>query len=62
MMGWFSNPDCPRCGRETTIGTDGLFETYYECRPCRQKAMKEHKEKKELESRITRLEQQLKDQ
>lgn len=59
-MGLFSNPKCPQCGRETTFGTawDGDF---YECKPCRRKATKEHEGKKVLEARVLRLEKQLKE-
>ncbi len=54
-MGWFSNPDCPQCGRETTIGTDGL-EDYLECVPCRRKARRDREEKEDMKRRIAELE------
>jgi len=56
-MGWFSNPSCPRCGRETTVGTDGL-EDYYHCVPCLRKARKDRDEKKALLRRVEELERQ----
>ena len=57
-MGWFSNPKCPRCGRETTIGTDGLTH-YYQCTPCIRKARAEKEEKDDLRRRIEYLEEQM---
>ena len=59
-MGWFSNPDCPRCGQEQSIGTDGLTN-YYTCRPCNLKAIKENKEKDALLKRVAILEEKLKE-
>ena len=59
-MGWFSNPDCPRCGRETTLDTawDGDF---YTCVPCRRELKQEKEDKQKLEQRITDLENKLKE-
>lgn len=61
-MGWFSNPDCPRCGRESSLATawDG---DYYTCYPCVRALRKEKEEKdqqaqtiKDLEARLAKLE------
>lgn len=60
-MGWFSNPNCPRCGKKTSIER-GMFESYYTCHHCNQKAREEKYEKEALEKRITKLEQALKEQ
>ena len=55
-MGWFSNPKCPRCGRESSIATawDG---DYYTCHPCNRKAREEKREKEALEARVAKLEE-----
>ena len=54
-MGWFSNPDCPRCGRETTIESN--WKNYnYTCIPCRRELKKEKEEKDSLLKRIEALE------
>ncbi|MCK5538725.1 MAG: hypothetical protein KAI79_18010 [Bacteroidales bacterium] len=58
-MGWFSNPDCPRCGRETSLDTDGLTD-FYTCFPCRRELKQEKEEKEDLMDRITKLEEALK--
>ena len=58
IVGWFSNPKCPKCGRETTLGTDGL-EYYYQCSPCIRKAMAEKEEKQSLLRRIEQLERKM---
>jgi len=59
-MGWFSNPNCPRCGRETKLATawDG---DYYTCHSCNMKAREEVKEKQDIKDRISKLEKLLKD-
>jgi hypothetical protein len=54
-MGWFSNPNCTRCGRELTVGTDGL-EDYLHCVPCLVVARQERDEKASLLRRIEKLE------
>jgi len=54
-MGWFSNPDCPRCGRETSVDSDGLTN-FYTCHSCNRKAREEKKEKEDLLKRIEALE------
>ena len=58
MFGWFSNPKCPRCGRESTLATawDG---DYYTCNYCVRELRQEEKEKEKLEKRIARLEKAL---
>ena len=59
-MGWFSNPDCPRCGRETTV--EATWDGYqYTCNPCRQELAQEKKDKESLLRRIDKLEKALKD-
>jgi len=55
MMGLFSNPKCPRCGRETTIGS-GMFERYYKCDHCQNSMRTERLEKEALVKRIKNLE------
>lgn len=57
-MGWFSNPNCPRCGKETSVQRD-MFESYYTCNYCNEKARKERIEKENLEARIKNLENKL---
>ena len=57
-MGLFSNPDCPKCGRELSVDTDG-FEDFYTCFPCRRKAKQEKEEKKNLLKRIEELEKRI---
>ncbi len=59
-MGWFSNPKCPRCGRETSYVRD-MFDAYYTCYPCVSEKKKERQKQESLESRIKQLEKQLKD-
>ncbi len=58
-MGWFSNPKCPRCGRESTLATawDG---DYYTCTHCVRKLRQKKEEKRKLEERISKLEKLLK--
>lgn len=55
-MGWFSNPKCPRCGRESSLATawDG---DYYTCHPCNRKAIQDNRDKQDLLDRITKLEE-----
>lgn len=59
-MSWFSNPSCPRCGRESVLATawDG---DYYTCPPCNRKARREKEERDALKYRITKLENMLKE-
>jgi len=57
-MGLFSNPKCPRCGKETTVQRD-MFESYYTCTPCVNKLRKEKQEKEDLLKRVEALEKQL---
>ena len=59
-MGWFSNPRCPRCGRETSIDSDGLTE-WYTCHPCNRKAREDENDKQDMKDRISKLEKLLKD-
>lgn len=54
-MGLFRNPSCPKCGRETTLGTDGLVD-FYQCVPCIRKNRAEKKEKEDLLRRVEELE------
>lgn len=55
-MGWFSNPKCPQCGRETTICKDFMCQMYYKCDYCIRKNTKEKEEKEDLLRRIKALE------
>ncbi len=58
-MGWFSNPACPKCGRETTETGYCFPYPQYRCRPCMNKSKQEKKDKdkiKELEARLNALE------
>lgn len=57
-MGLFSNPDCPRCGRETTVDTDGLTN-FYTCIPCRMQLRKEKEEREKDKKRISDLEDRI---
>ncbi len=57
-MGWFSNPKCPRCGRESTEDTDGLTR-FYTCLPCKRDLRKEKQDKEQLEERVKVLEEAL---
>ena len=59
-MGWFSNPNCPRCGREASITSDGLTE-WYTCHHCNRKAREEKERQDSLENRIAELEKKLKE-
>lgn len=59
-MGIFSNPKCPRCGRETTYASD-YYNGHYTCIPCKNKLKKEKKEKDSLLKRVQILENKLKD-
>ena len=59
-MGLFSNPKCPRCGRESVLAT-ALDGDYYTCPPCNRTARKEKEEKKAIEERVTKLERILKE-
>jgi len=56
---WFSNPNCPRCGRESVLATawDG---DYYTCPPCNRAVREEQEEKKAQEQKIADLEERLK--
>ena len=57
-MGWFSNPDCPRCGRETTV--EANWKNFnYTCLPCRRELAQEAEEKQILKDRITALEEKM---
>jgi tRNA(Ile2) C34 agmatinyltransferase TiaS len=56
-MGWFSNPSCPRCGAETVVDTDGLFD-FYRCIPCT-RANSAKKEQDALLKRIKELEEKV---
>lgn len=64
-MGWFSYPNCPRCGRKVSLATawDG---DYYTCYPCvaelrEEEERKQAQEKKTeaLEEKVARLEKLL---
>ncbi len=59
-MSWFSNPDCPRCGRETSLATawDG---DYFTCHPCVRELRQEKEAKQKLENRLADVEKQLKE-
>lgn len=54
-MGWFSNPKCPQCGRESTKTGYAAPFPQYQCKPCK----RDNAEKQELEDRIKRLEKKL---
>ena len=54
-MGWFSNPKCPRCGRETTETGYSFPYPPYQCKPCK----KDNAKQQELEDRIKQLEKKL---
>jgi tRNA(Ile2) C34 agmatinyltransferase TiaS len=57
-MGWFSNPKCPRCGRETSYVRD-MFDAYYTCYPCANEIHEEKERQEKLENRIKELERKL---
>jgi len=59
-MGWFSNPKCPQCGRETTLTTawDG---DYYECRYCIRKDTERKEKEKIQEQRLRNIEKRIKE-
>lgn len=56
-MGWFSNPDCPQCGQETT--ETGWCSPYpsYQCKPC----IRKNKNEKEQQKKIDSLEKRIKE-
>lgn len=55
----FGGLECPKCGREKTIGTDGL-EDYWICKPCNAKYHQEQREKEEMNNRLQSLEEEVK--
>ena len=54
-MGLFTDRECPTCGREMSITTDG-FEDYYVCWSCHSKLKRALREKEDLENRVRALE------
>ena len=56
-MGWFSNPDCPICGRETVRTGYSAGYPALRCNHC----CREHAKKKKEEDRIKALEKRIKD-
>jgi tRNA(Ile2) C34 agmatinyltransferase TiaS len=55
MFGLFSNPNCPKCGRETEETGYAAPYPQYRCRSC----ITRNKENKNLQMQIDELRQQL---
>ena len=58
-MGWFGPPDCPKCGRQTSLGTTWAG-VYYYCPRCTRKARTEREEKERLQQEVSDLSERLK--